>query len=134
MKLLIRSLFVSMFALLLGSCYVDNGDEGIVGEQDLVVALDPTPGTLVQNMGSTYNFKVLVQSQMPPQGVTVSVIYRQDSDDVIVFSQNYTTTTSPLDVSITNMPFNEVGTVTVVVTSKTKADNTVTKTFKLVHK
>jgi hypothetical protein len=134
MKLFIKTLFVSLFSLLLGSCYVDNGDEGMVGEQNLVVALDPTPGTLVQTLGTTYNFKVLVQSQMPAQGVTVSVVYRQDSDDTIVFSQNYTTTTSPLDVAITNIPFNEVGTVTIVVTSKTKTDNTVTKTFKLVRK
>lgn len=133
MKLLIKTLFVSLFAVWLSSCYGGLG-EGI-GEQNLVVALDPDAGsTLVKTFGTTYDFKVLVKSTMPPQGVTVSVVYRQDIDNAVVFSQNYTTTTSPLNVTITNIPFNEVGTVTVIVTSKSKTDNTVSKTFKLVRK
>jgi hypothetical protein len=133
MKLLIKILFVSLFAVWLSSCYGDLG-EGI-GEQNLVVALDPDAGsTIARTLGTTYDFKVLVKSTMPPQGVTVSVVYRQDIDNAVVFSQNYTTTTSPLNVTITNIPFNEVGTVTVIVTSKSKTDNTVSKTFKLVRK
>lgn len=136
MKLFIKTLFVSLFAVLLSSCYGDLGDD-ITWEEDLVVALNPNPGsptTPVITLGASYDFNVLVQSQMPPQGVTVNVAYRQDSDNTLVFGQEYSTTTSPLPVTITNIPFDEVGTVTITVTSKTKADNTVTKTFKLVRK
>lgn len=133
MKRLIITLLAGLFAFWLSSCYGDLG-EGI-GEQDLIVALDPDSGSAIaRTLGTTYDFNVLVQSAMPPQGVTVSVVYRQDIDNAVVFSQNYTATTSPQPVRITNIPFNEVGTVTLIVTSKGEPDNTVTKTFKLVRK
>lgn len=133
-KLLIRTLFVSLFAVLLSGCYGDLGDDMPV-EQNLVVALEPEPeSALVRIFSTSYNFNVLIQSLMPRQGVTISVEYRQDSDNSVVFSRNYVTSTSPQPVTITNIPFNEVGTVTVTVTSVTKSDNTVTKTFKLVRK
>ncbi|ANE52981.1 hypothetical protein [Flavisolibacter tropicus] len=134
MKFLIRTLLASLFALWLCNCAApDLGELGV--EQDLVVALDPDAGSAIaRTLGTTYDFKVLVKSSMPPQGVTISVVYRQDIDNAVVFSQNYTTKTSPQQVTITNIPFNEVGTVTIIVTSKGEPDNTVTKTFKLVRK
>jgi len=106
-------------------------------EANLAVSLDPAPGSVttpVVAIGATYTFNVKVDSRMPANGVTVNVVYRQDSDNQVVFSQEYTTATSPLPVSITGIPFNELGTVTVVVTSKSNATNTQTKTFKLVRK
>jgi hypothetical protein len=133
-KLFIKTLFVSLFAVWLTSCYSDLGDDG-VGEQNLVVALDPDTGnTLVKTFSTAYDFKVLVKSQMPRQGVTVSVVYSQDSDNSVVFSQTYNIEASPLNVQVTDIPFNEVGTVTVTVTSKSSPSNTVTQTFKLVRK
>ncbi|ANE51630.1 hypothetical protein [Flavisolibacter tropicus] len=134
MKLLIRTLFAGLLAFWLSSCYGDLGGDDL-GEQNLVVALDPDAGSAIARaLGTTYDFKVLVLSKMPPQGVTVNVVYRQDLDNAVVFSQNYTTTTSPQHVTITNIPFNEVGTVTITVASKSRPSNTVTKTFKLVRK
>ncbi len=135
MKLIIKTLTYLLLSVLITSCDSCKKDKPEPPQEAaLVVTLDPVPVTLVQTLGTTYNFKVLVESQMPSQGVTVSVVYRQDSDNTVVFSQNYDMTASPLNVSVTNIPFNEVGTVTVVVTSKTKTDNTVIKTFKLVRK
>ena len=133
-KLLIRALFVSLFAVLLSGCYGDLGD-GVPVEQNLVVALEPEPeSALVRTFSTSYDFNVLIQSLMPRQGVTISVEYRQDSDNSVVFRRNHATATSPQPVAITEIPFNEVGTVAVTVTSVTKSDNTVTKTFKLVRK
>lgn len=135
-KLFINTLLVGLFAVLLGSCYADLGDDG-AGEQNLVVALDPAPGsstTPVITLGATYDFNVLVQSQLPRQGVTISVVYRQDSDNAVVFSQEYTTSASPQPVSITGIPYDETGTVTVTVTSNSNPSNTVTLTYKLVRK
>lgn len=117
---------------MLTGCYPDMGNEV---EQNLQVALEPTPGATIQRtLGTTYDFRVLVQSVMPQRGVDVNVVYRQDSDNQVVFNQNYFTASSPLNVTIINIPFNEVGTVTITVVSKSKPDNTVTKTFKLVRK
>ena len=134
MKFLIRTLLASLLALWLCNCTTpDLGEEGM--EQNLIVALDPDAGSaMARTLGTTYDFNVLVKSVMPTKGVTISVVYRQDIDNAVVFSQSYTTTNSPQHVTITDVPFNEVGTVTVIVTSKGEADNTVTKTFKLVRK
>src|SRR5215217_4090303 len=98
-------------------------------EAALVVSLDPVPVSPVRALGTSYDFKVKVDSKMPAQGVSVQVDYRKDSDNSSLFSQTYTTTTTPLNVSVQGIPFNQVGAVTVVVTSKTKATNTVAKTF-----
>lgn len=106
-------------------------------EANLVVSLDPAPSsttTPVVALGTTYDFRVKVESTMPAQGVDIQVAYRKDSDNSTVFAQTYTTTTSPQAVTVTGIPFNQVGTVTVTVVSKTKPDNTVQKTFKLVKK
>jgi len=135
------TLFFSVLLLGLGSflqaCGKDKDKPQPPQEAPLVVSLDPAPSnstTPVQTLTASYSFKVKVDSQMPTQGVTISVVYKQDSDNQVVFTQNYTTSASYQVVNVTNIPYNEVGTVTAVVTSKTKSDNTVTKTFKLVRK
>jgi len=132
MRLLLNIIIAGMFAFVLTGCYADMGEDD---ERPLVIAIDPAAGaTFQRTMGTTYDFKVLVESVMPPRGVDVNVVYRQDNNNQVVFNQNYSTTTSPLNVTITNIPFNEVGTVVVTVVSKSKPVNTATKTFKLVRK
>ena len=71
---------------------------------------------------------------MPEQGIDVTVDYKKDLDNSVVFSQSLTTTTSATDITINNLVFNEQGTVTLNVKSKTKATNTAQKTFKLIRK
>lgn len=136
MKRSISLLFFAFMALFLGSCYPDNGGLEIPGEENLVVTLNPDPGmALVRIPGSTYDFQVNISSKMPPQGVQVAVVYTKDAPpNPVIFSQTYTITNSSLNVTITDVPFNEIGTVTVTVTSKTKPSNTVTKSFKLSKK
>lgn len=124
---------VVLGSLALGSCKKKK-PEPPAGESNLVISLDPAPSGRVNVSGTTYDFRVKVDSPMPAQGVKVNVTYKKDDGGAVVFSREYTTTTSPLNVQITDIPFNEVGTVTVVVTSKTKSDNTQTKTFQLVRK
>jgi hypothetical protein len=134
MKFIIKTFFVSLFAVWLTGCTVDTGSEDF--EQDLLVALNPDAGvtTPVRTLGTTYDFNVLVKSHMPQKGVTVTVVYRLDSDNTVAFTQTYTTTTTPLAVTITDIPFNETGTVAVTVTSVARPSNTTTKTFRLVRK
>ena len=103
-------------------------------EANLIISFNPSPaGGLNQTMGATYTFNVVVQSAMPAQGVTIKVDYVKDSGG-LVFSQTQTSTAASIPVTINSIPFNEVGTVTVVVTSVSKPSNTVTRTFKLVRK
>ena len=135
MKLLIKPIWYVLLSMLIASCDSCKKDRPEPPpEANLVISLDPNPSGRVTALGATYDFAVKVDSQMPSQGVSVNVVYKKDSDNSVVFSREYATTTSPLSVQVTSIPYNEVGTVTVVVTSKTKSDNTQTKTFQLVRK
>jgi hypothetical protein len=140
MKQAIRKLFsytllagVLLLTTALGSCKGDKPDAP--QEENLRVSLDPVPINPVRALGASYDFSVKVDSKMPKDGVSVQVDLRKDSDNSSLFSRNYpSVTTSPLSVSVQGIPFNQMGTVSVVVTSKTKATNTSTQTFKLVRK
>ena len=126
---LLASLFLSTMLI---SCTPDTPKEE---EQNLVINVDPDPGTAsAKSFGSTYTFKLVVTSKMPEQGIDVTVDYKKDLDNSVVFSQSLTTTTSATDITINNLVFNEQGTVTLNVKSKTKATNTAQKTFKLIRK
>jgi hypothetical protein len=108
-------------------------------EQNLAVSITPDPGsptTPVKATGASYPFNVVVTSTMPTLGVEVKVHFRRDSDGTLIANNDYTfnSLNSTIPVTISNMPLNEVGTVTIQVTSKSKATNTITKTFKLVRK
>lgn len=133
-KLFLFPIFTVLLLATVG-CGKDQDPPPAEVEENLVVALNPDPGTtLVRALGTAYSFEVVVQSKMPPQGVTVAVSCVKDSDGSSVFSQSLQSSTSPIGVSITNLPFNEPTTVTVDVTSKSKPSNTARKTFKLVRK
>jgi hypothetical protein len=127
--LLLLALFFS-FAFL--NCTPDQPKEE---EQALVIAIDPDTGTtLAKAFGSTYSFKLVISSKMPEQGVSVDVDFKKDLDNTVVFSQSLSTTSAATDITISNLVFNEPGTVTINVKSKTKGTNTAQKTFKLVRK
>ena len=145
MKTIVRSfLLLSFFAWVIAACSKSSGGNGggtppPVAEENLVVALNPDPGsttTPVRSTSATYSINVVIQSKMPSLGVEVKWTYKKDSDGSLISgsSNPITATASPVTVTITNLPLNEVGTVEIVVTSRAKPSNTVTKTFKLVRK
>jgi hypothetical protein len=107
-----------------------------VQEQSLQIRLDPPATAPVRTSSTTYAFKVFVESTMPERGIDLDVTYKKDTDQSIIFNQRYTATSaaSPVDVTITGIPFNEMGTVTVTATSKSTATNTTSKTFSLARK
>lgn len=132
MKILLNTIIAGLFALVMTGCSTETG---IGDEQTLNVLIDPLPvGAFQRTFGTAYDFNVLLKSIMPARGVDVTVVYRQDIDNQVIFNQQYYITKFPMDVTVTNIPFNEVGTVTVTLTSKADPSNTVTKTFKLVRK
>ncbi len=138
MKLILKTLlFLSVIAATVPFCGKKGGTPAPPpppAEENLVIALDPDPGsTTVKSFGASYEFKVIIQSKMPAQGVSINISYRKDSDNSVIFSQTLESTTTPVSITVNNITA-DVGTVTVTVTSKTKPANTATKTFKLVLK
>ncbi len=130
----IRILILAIGLIVITACS-KKGGTSTQQEENLVVVIDPDPGsTTARALGSTYDFKIVLQSKMPAQGVEITVTYRKDSDNSIIFSQTLTTSNASTNVTINNVPLTDVGTVTVTVTSKSKPSNTVTKTFKLARK
>lgn len=133
----IRFLFLLVAAsmMLFSTACNDGGNKPTEVEENLVIAIDPNPGSAIATaLGATYTFKVTITSKMPSQGVDITTTYRKDSDNTQIFSQTLQTSSSPVNITVTGIPFNEVGTVTVEVKSKSKSTNTATKTFKLVRK
>ena len=128
-------LLVAAALMLFSTACNDGGNTPTEVEENLVITIDPDPGSAIATaLGSSYTFKVNITSKMPAQGVDITTTYRKDSDNSVIFSQTLQTTSSPINVTITGIPLNEVGTVTVEVKSKSKPTNTATKTFKLVRK
>jgi len=104
-------------------------------EENLVIGIDPDPGAdFAKALGASYAFKLQVKSKMPPQGIEGTVIFRKESDNSVVSSQNVSGTTANIDVTISGIDFNMVGIVAIDVKSKSKATNTASKTFKLHRK
>lgn len=133
-KLKIGLLIVLTAAVFL-ACKKSSSGGGNVDEENLVIALDPDPGsTIVQSLGASYPFNILIQSKMPPTGVDIDISCKKESDNTIVFSQKLQTSLSSTAVSINSLPFNEITIATIVVKSKSKPANASTKTFRLVKK
>lgn len=104
-------------------------------EENLVIAIDPDPGaSIAKAVGANYDFKLKINSKMPNQGVEGTVEFRKELDNSLISSQNISGTTSPINITISSIAFNEVGVVTVNVKSKSKPSNTANKSFKLTRK
>ena len=106
-----------------------------VVEENLIIGIDPNPGTTTaQSLGSTYDFKVLVNSKMPASGVKVDVVCTKDSDQSTVSSQSLNSSLSPINASVSNLVSGVLCTVRVTVTSNSKPSNTATLSFKVSRK
>ncbi len=131
--------FVLLLPLLMISCSKGGGGGDNPPppptEENLVIGIDPDPGAdFAKALAASYSFKLQVKSKMPPQGIEGTVIFRKESDNSVVSSQNVSGTTANIDVTISGIDFNMVGIVAIDVKSKSKATNTASKTFKLHRK
>jgi len=137
LKMIRFYLLVLALPLLIASCSKKGGGGGTTppAEENLIIAIDPDPGsTIAKSLGASYDFKLLITSKVPAQGVEGTLVYKKDSDNSTVFSQTLQTSAAQLNLQITGIPLNEVGTVTIELKSKTKATNTASKSFKLIRK
>jgi len=130
--------FILILPLFIISCSRGGGDNPPPtppAEENLSIAIDPDPGSAIAKaLGASYDFKLLINSKMPAQGVEGTVVFKKEIDNSIISSQNISGTTSPINITISNIALNEVGIVTIDVKSKSKPTNTASKTFKLARK
>jgi hypothetical protein len=104
-----------------------------VAEENLVVSTDAVNNS--QLAGPSYDFKVTVESAMPPSGVTILVNVVGEADN-----RNYssvapqTTSDKTTSIRLAGLPLQQYCICTVRVTSKTKPSNTFVLTFKVIQK
>ena len=111
------------------------GGGGGTTEANLVVTLNP-PANSVQPAAPQTDFPLTVSitSTMPPQGVTIDVKAAPDGSTTNFFTETKSTTGAITPFTITGTPTGVVCVTTVTVTSKTKATNTVTLSYRYSRK
>ena len=104
-------------------------------EATIVFTIDPDPGTgIYAALGASQSMTVNISSTLPSAGVTVDVKTTKDSDGSTVSSSSVASTTAKNTISIDNLTAGVLCTTTVTVTSKSKAENNATKSFKIARK
>jgi len=107
----------------------------VVTEENIAFTIDPDPGTATASASSgTYTFNVNVSSKIPSAGVKVELTTKKDSDNFLLDSKTVESSTASIAISTGTLAAGTLYNVSVVVTSKSKASNTATKTFKVARK
>jgi len=135
-KRLLQLFIVSMIILGIGSCSDKGGGGGGNGDEaNLVVTLNPPAGS-TQPAAPQIDFPLTVSitSTMPPQGVTIDVKVAPDGSGTNFFTDSKSTTSPTTNFTILNTPAGVVCVTTVTVTSKSKATNTVTLSYRYTRK
>ena len=133
-KRLLQLFIVPAIIFGIGSCS-DKGGGGGGDEANLVVTLNPPAGS-TQPAAPQIDFPLTVSitSTMPPLGVTIDVKAAPDGSTTNFFTDTKSTTSPSTNFTIQNTPTGVVCVATVTVTSKTKATNTWTGSFRYTRK
>jgi hypothetical protein len=107
----------------------------VITEENISFNIDPDPGaaTAPANSG-TYTFNVNVSSKIPSAGVKVDITTKKDADNFLLDSKTVESSTASIAINTGTLASGTLYNVSVVVTSKSKATNTATKTFKVARK
>jgi len=138
-RFLFQLLTASALVFCMGSCS-SKGDGGGGGgggnnEANLVVSSNPAANQVHPAAPQAdFPLTVSITSPLPPQGVTIDVKVVQDGQSTPFFSVVRNSTTANNDFTITGTPVGVICITTIVVTSTTKATNTVTLTYRYSRK
>jgi hypothetical protein len=136
-KRLLQLFIVPAIIFGIGSCSDRGGGGGNGDEANLVVTLNPAAGS-TQPAAPQIDFPltVTITSTMPPQGVTIDVVVKRDdgSGTTVFTANNPGTTSANTNFTITGTPVGVICLTTVTVTSKTKATNTWTGSYRYSRK
>ncbi len=107
-------------------------------EANLVIAVNPDPGTAIMPaLSANYPFKLLINSTPPQNGVKIDIAGTRDDDNSVQFTQSSQTTGSnvnSVDLQLTGLVPGVLYNVKVNVTSLTTAANKASITFKVTRK
>ena len=107
----------------------------VITEENIAFTIDPDPGTATASASSgTYTFNVNVSSKVPSAGVKVDLTTKKDADNFLLDSKTVESSTASIAINTGTLASGTLYNVSVVVTSKSKATNTATKTFKVARK
>lgn len=107
----------------------------VVNEENIAFTIDPDPGSGTASASSgTYTFNVNVSSKVPSAGVKVDLTTKKDADNFLLDSKTVESSTASIAISTGTLAAGTLYNISVVVTSKSKASNTATKTFKVARK
>ena len=130
---------LALLVLLVTACSKKDANAGgnpVPQEAGLEVSLvNVTEGQYTAAPGSTYTFQVKVTSDMPAQGVKITVTAITDPGGVLI-PQNLIAPSAngTIDVNLIGLEPIRTVKVTVVITSVGKSNNTVTKEFWITNK
>ena len=85
-------------------------------------------------VGASVAINANITSTLPKDGVTIDVSVKKKSDNAVVFTTNLSSSAASNPVTVTGLTPGTLCVATVIVTSKSKASNTSTKTFELAAK
>lgn len=137
MKAILIYGFVVSALIISGSCGSKSKPPAPPTEANLTVTLTPPENSTQAPVPQTdFPLVVTVTSTMPSQGITISVNSKKDdgSGTAPFFTTNSSTSSPTSNFTITNTPTSVVCLTTVTVTSKSKASNTWTGTYRYSRK
>ena len=117
---------ISIMLLSVVSCDKDPEEEA------LRISTDASPVNTTPS--PNFNFKLNVESKMPSSGVSIEYIVKGETDNHVYFQNQTTTSSSQTGITIINLPRQITCICTIAVTSKTKATNTATTSFRVGYK
>ena len=111
----------------------------VIVESDIAFKVD-VAGTEVNYssvlpvVGATVAINANITSTLPKDGVTIDISVKKKSDNTVVFATNLSSSAASNPVTVTGLTAGTLCVATIIVTSKSKASNTSTKTFELAAK
>jgi len=85
-------------------------------------------------VGASLAVNANITSTLPKDGVTIDVLVKKKSDNTVVFTSSLSSSTASNPVTVTGLTPGTLCVATITVTSKSKASNSVLKTFELASK
>ena len=111
----------------------------VVTEADVVFKVDIAGSEVNYSnvfavVGTSVAINANITSTLPKDGVTIDVSVKKKADNAVVFTSSTSSSTASNPVTITGLTPGVLCVATVVVTSKSKSSNAMTKTFELASK
>jgi hypothetical protein len=107
-------------------------------EEDLKLSTNPAiAADIAGALSNTFNYKLLINSKPPKNGVKIDISVKNDIDNSISFTQSTQTssnTVSSIDLQIGNLVPGNLYTATTEVTSLNKSTNKTQIVFKIARK